>query len=141
MNAYVFEEIAVGLTESFEVTVTEDMFAKFLAITGDVNPLHNDAVFAEGKGHPSRVAFGMLTASFLSTLAGVYLPGKNSLIHEVEVKFAKPVYAGDVLKISGTVSEINETFKLFWMKVTITNQKGEKVLRGKMRVGVLDERE
>ena len=141
MNAYVFEEIAVGLTEGFEVTVTEEMFDRFLDITGDVNPLHNDAAFAQEKGHPSRVAFGMLTASFLSTLAGVYLPGKNSLIHEVEVKFAKPVYAGDVLKVSGTVSEVNETFRLFWMKVTITNQRGDKVLRGKMRVGVLDERE
>ena len=91
MNAYVFEEIAVGLTEGFEVTVTEEMFDRFLDITGDVNPLHNDAAFAQKKGHPARVAFGMLTASFLSTLAGVYLPGKNSLIHEVEVKFAKPV--------------------------------------------------
>jgi len=141
LNAYVFEEIAVGLTEGFEVTVTEEMFDRFLDITGDVNPLHNDAAFAQKKGHPARVAFGMLTASFLSTLAGVYLPGKNSLIHEVEVKFAKPVYAGDVLKVSGTVSEVNETFRLFWMKVTVTNQRGEKVLRGKMRVGVLDERE
>ena len=79
MNAYVFEEIAVGLTEGFEVTVTEEMFDRFLDITGDVNPLHNDAAFAQKKGHPARVAFGMLTASFLSTLAGVYLPGKNSL--------------------------------------------------------------
>ena len=87
------------------------------------------------------MAFGMLTASFLSTLAGVYLPGKNSLIHEVEVKFAKPVYPGDTLKVTGNVSEKNDTFRLFWMKVTITNQKGEKVLRGKMRVGVLDEGE
>ena len=141
MNTYKFEEITTGLTESFEVTVTEQMFAQFLSITGDVNPLHNDAEFAAQKGHSGKVAFGMMTASFLSTLAGVYLPGKNSLIHEVEVKFAKPVYAGDVLQVSGTVTECNETFRLFWMKVVITNQKGEKVLRGKMRVGVLDEGE
>ena len=129
------------MTESFETVVTEQMFEQFLAITGDVNPLHNDTDFAAEKGHPGRVAFGMMTASFLSTLAGVYLPGKNSLIHEVEVKFARPVYAGDVLCVSGTVTEINDTFRLFWMKVVITNQKGEKVLRGKMRVGVLHEGE
>ena len=42
---------------------------------------------------------------------------------------------------SGTVTEMNDTFRLFWMKVVITNQKGEKVLRGKMRVGVLHEGE
>lgn len=139
MNAYLYEEIQIGQTEKFEVAVTDKMLDQFLAITGDVNPLHNDADFAAQKGHPDKVAFGMLTASFLSTLAGVYLPGRYSLIHEVEVKFAKPVYAGDKLTVSGTVTEKNDTFRLFWMKVTITNQKGEKVLRGKMRVGVLDE--
>ncbi|MBQ9091319.1 MAG: hypothetical protein IJY52_03500, partial [Anaerotignum sp.] len=48
----------------------------FLAITGDINPLHNDQEFAQKQGHPDKVAFGMLTASFLSTLAGVYLPGR-----------------------------------------------------------------
>ncbi len=141
MNTYRYEDITVGMTESFETAVTAQMFEQFLAITGDVNPLHNDAEYAASKGHPAAVAFGMMTASFLSTLAGVYLPGKNSLIHEVEVKFAKPVYAGEVLTVSGTVTEMNDTFRLFWMKVVITNQKGEKVLRGKMRVGVLDEGE
>ena len=141
MKAYLYEEIQVGQEEHFEVTVTKTMLEQFLAITGDVNPLHNDEAYAKKQGHPDKVAFGMLTASYLSTLAGVYLPGKYSLIHEVEVKFAKPVYAGDVLKVSGTVTEKNDTFRLFWMKVTITNQKGEKVLRGKMRVGVLNEGE
>lgn len=141
MNTYKYEEIQVGMEEHFDMTVTEAAMEQFLAITGDVNPLHNDSEFAAKKGHPGKVAFGMLTASYLSTLAGVYMPGKYSLIHEVEVKFAKPVYAGDVLHISGTVTEKNDTFSLFWMKVTITNQKGEKVLRGKMRVGVMNEGE
>jgi len=141
LNAYRYEEIQPGMEEHFETVLTEKMLEQFLAITGDCNPLHNDSVFAKDKGHPDKVAFGMLTASFLSTLAGVYLPVKNSLIHEVEVKFAKPVYAGDVLKISGTVTEKNDTFEVFWMKVVITNQRGEKVLRGKMRVGVLHEGE
>lgn len=141
MNTYSYEEITVGQKEQFEVTITEKMLEHFLAITGDINPLHNDQEFAQKQGHPDKVAFGMLTASFLSTLAGVYLPGRYSLIHEVEVKFAKPVYAGDTLQVSGTVAEKNDTFRLFWMKVTITNQKGEKVLRGKMRVGVIDEGE
>ena len=50
MNRYTFEELTVGQTESYSVTVTEDMLAHFLAITGDCNPLHNDAEFAKKKG-------------------------------------------------------------------------------------------
>lgn len=136
MNAYKYEEIEIGHKESFSVTITEEMLAAFKDITGDVNPLHNDEEYAKAKGNPGRVAYGMLTASFLSTLAGVYLPGERSLIHEVNVKFSKPVYIGDVIEIEGVVDEKNDTFSLIMLKVTMRNQNGVKVCKAKMQVGV-----
>lgn len=140
MNHYSINDISLGMKERFDVKITSEMFDKFREITGDINPLHNDDCFAKNLGHKDRVAFGMLTASFLSTLAGVYLPGEQSLIHSVETKFTKPVYIGDVLYISGEVMEINDTVNQIVLKVEIKNQNGEKVLRGKMKVGFLDER-
>ncbi len=137
MNTYTYDEIEVGQAESFTVTVTEDMISSFKAITGDNNPLHNDEDFAKAKGQPGRVAYGMLTASFLSTLAGVYLPGERSLIQQVEIKFAKPVYIGDTLTVTGQVAEKNDTVQRIELKVTITNQDAAKVLRGKMGVLVI----
>ena len=137
MNHYQFEDIYVGLKEEFQVTVSEEMLTQFCSITKDVNPLHTDETFAKEKGYDSKVAYGMLTASFLSTLAGVYLPGERSLIHSVDSKFTKPVYVGDTLTVSGQVTECNEIFSAFTMKTVIVNQKGEKVLRGKMQIGVL----
>ncbi len=137
MNTYTYDEIEVGQAESFTVTVTEDMLSSFKAITGDNNPLHNNEDFARAKGQPGRVAYGMLTASFLSTLAGVYLPGERSLIQQVEIKFAKPVYIGDTLTVTGQVAEKNDTVQRIELKVTITNQEGAKVLRGKMGVLVI----
>ncbi len=137
MNNYTFEELNVGMTESFNVTITPEMLEKFKSITGDVNPLHNDEEFAISKGHPGRVAFGMLTASFLSTLAGVYIPGERSLIQQVETKFANPVYIGDELTVKGEIVELIESVKRLELKVTITNQNGKKVLRGKMEILVV----
>lgn len=136
MNEYKYTEIEIGHIESFTVTITEEMRDKFRDITGDINPLHNDEEYAKSKGHNKCVAFGMLTASFLSTLAGVYLPGKKSLIQSTEVNFRKPVYIGDTITVSGEVIDKNSTFNLFDMKVLITNQNGEKVVKGKMRVAV-----
>ena len=141
MNRYSFEEIRIGQTASFSVTVSEEMLMHFHSITGDENPLHTDEAFARKKGFPGRVAYGMLTASFLSTLAGVYLPGEKSLIHSVETKFTKPVFIGDTLKILGEVTEKNEHFPVIKLKVTITNQKQEKVLRGSMQIGVMEDGE
>lgn len=137
MNKYSFEEIEVGTEESFQVTVTSEMVEQFRKITGDVNPLHTTEEFARKKGYDGCLVYGMLTASFLSTLAGVYLPGERSLIHSVETKFVKPVFIGDTLNVVGKVTEKKENFQVFILKVTITNQKNEKVLRGSMQIGVL----
>ena len=108
----------------------------FCTMTGDINPLHNDEDYALSKGHTGRVVYGMLTGSLLSTLAGVYLPGKNSLIQEVKIKFAKPVYIGDTLTVEGVVEEKHDVFSLIVLKVSVKNQNKEKVLRASMRVGV-----
>ena len=136
MNDFTYEEIEIGHKESFEITITEEMMEAFKVITGDINPLHNDEDYAKQKGNPSRVVYGMLTSSFLSTLAGVYLPGKRSLIQEVSIKMAKPVYIGDTITVEGVVDEKNDTFKLLMIKYSMKNQNGAKVLRGSMRVGV-----
>lgn len=136
MNEYKYEEIQTGHKESFTVTVTEEMLDSFRAITGDINPLHNDEAYAKSMGHQGRVAYGMLTGSLLSTLAGVYLPGKRSLIHEVNIKFSKPVYIGDTLTVEGVVDEKNDTYSLLMLKVTIRNEHGDKVCKAKMQVAV-----
>lgn len=136
MNEYYYEDLEVGKTESFETAVTAEMLDSFKIITGDVNPLHCDEAFAKSEGYDGRVAYGMLTASFLSTLAGVYLPGRYSLIQSVEIKFAKPVYIGDKLTVTGEITEKNDTCGLIFLKVTITGESGKKVCRGKMQIGV-----
>ncbi len=137
MNEYTFDELTVGHSESFSVTVTTDMMDRFRTDTGDINPLHNDTDFALQRGYAGRVTYGMLTASFLSTLAGVWLPGKWCLIQRVETDFPKPVYPGDTLTVTGTVKEKDETFRNITIAVRIRNQTGDTVLRGRMRLGVL----
>ena len=140
MNKYKFADIKLEMEEKFNVSLTNDMLDSFKKITGDINPLHNDSEYAKSKGYPERVVYGMLTSSFLSTLAGVYLPGKYSLIHEVKILFKKPVFVSDSpLTISGKVIEINEVFRQFTIKVEIVNKNNDKVLRGTMKVGVINE--
>ena len=140
MNEYRITDLSAGQQESFTVTVTEDMMAKFREITGDINPLHVSDDFAKEKGFPQRVAYGMLTASLISTLGGVYLPGKYCLIQGVEVRFAKPVFIGDVLEVTGEAVKVGRDLRyLEEIKVTIRNQRNEKVLRGLLKAGVMDE--
>ena len=136
MNEYLFSNIETGMEESFNTLITEDFMNSFRNITKDTNPLHLDEDFAKSKGHKDKVVFGMLTASFFSTLAGVYMPGKHSLIHSVETKFLKPVYVGDELTISGKVKEKNDLFKFIVISAVIKNQHNEKVCKAIMKVGI-----
>ena len=136
MNHYTLAEMTPGRSEEFTVTVTAEMMDAFCAITGDVSPIHRDADYAKGRGYPGRVVYGMLGASFFSTLAVVYLPGEHCLLHSVESKFTKPIFIGDTLTITGKVDEVNEVFGEITIKATITNQDGKKVTRGVIKAGV-----
>lgn len=137
MNYFTFDEIELGHTESFQVEMTEEKQDAFREITGDINPLHMDIRYAKEKGHAKCVVFGMLTASFYSTLAGVYLPGEHSLIHRVNSKFMKPVYIGDILTIEGTVTDKNDTFQMITVKAVIKNQNGVKVSKAELQIGII----
>ncbi|MGD9558979.1 MAG: MaoC family dehydratase [Oscillospiraceae bacterium] len=136
MNRYRLEELRVGQSEQFSMAVTEEKMRLFCEMSGDTSPIHMDDTAARKRGYSGRVAYGMLSASLFSTLAGVYLPGENCLLHQVQATFAKPVYIGDVLTVTGTVQEINETFGQITVKVAVQNQRGEKVTRGFFKAGV-----
>ncbi len=136
MNHYTLAEMTPGLTESFTVTVTEEMMQDFERLSGDCSPIHIDEGYARERGYPGRVVYGMLGASFFSTLAGVYLPGEHCLLHGVECKFARPVFIGDTLTVTGTVLRVSEAVAEAEIKAVITNQEGKKVTRGIIRAGL-----
>jgi acyl dehydratase len=127
VKTYAYDSIAVGQTERFSVTVGPEQMAMFRVITGDENSLHTE----------HNVAYGLLTASYLSTLAGMHLPGDPALIHGVSVEFPRPLQLASPkeLSVAGTVIEKNDTFKFITIKVSISDDAGRKYLRGSMKVG------
>ncbi len=139
MNSLSFEEIEIGMQCSFDVSITPEIMDSFLNITGDKNPLHTNNDFAVKKGFKGRVVYGMLTASFMSTVAGMYLPGEKSLIHSMEGKFLKPAYVGEELKVYGEVTGKNDLFRFIELKITVYNSEQQKVYKGKMKVGCMDD--
>lgn len=140
MNTYHYDEIYVGLSAAFTCQVTLEKFTQFCCISGDNNPLHVDPSFAERQGFPDRVVYGMLVASFYSTLVGVHLPGQFCLLQGISIDFLKPVYIDSLLIVKGCVVEKNDLFHRIIIKAVIEDQSGQKVSRAKIEVGVLDEK-
>ena len=138
MNTYTIDTITTGTTATFTRTVDASFFDNFLAVSGDDNPLHTDEAYAKAQGFQGRVLYGMCTAALYSTLAGVYLPGKYCLLERVDSKFVRPVFAGDVLTVTGTVTEVDTRFKRIEIKADIRNGNGEKVSRAHLTCGILE---
>ena len=139
MNEYRITDLQVGMTESFKKKITYQMVDSFHEMSGDENPLHLDEGFAKAHGFKDRVVYGLLTSSFISTLGGVYLPGKYCLIQGVESKYLRPVFPGDEITVIGEIVDIRAELNYVEIKVTMKNQNGEKVLRGVLKVGLLNE--
>jgi acyl dehydratase len=141
MNEYTYDQITVGQEEWFTVLLSREHMTMFAEISGDINPLHTDAEYAKSKGFSDKVAYGMLTASFLSTLAGVYLPGKYCLIQEVSVSFTNPIIPTPnhpaELTVKGKVTAKQDIYRRVTLSVRILNG-DETILRGKMVVGLMD---
>ena len=137
MNEYTYNEIDINHTERFKIVITQEMEDCFRHITGDLNPMHSDDEFVKevssGK-FKKHICFGMLTASLYSTFAGMYLPGKYSLIHSLEsVDFKMPVYVGDELTVSGIVKEKQDGLNLIIIDIIIRNQDGKVVSKTRMK--------
>jgi 3-hydroxybutyryl-CoA dehydratase len=101
------EEIDEGMTAVFSKTVTEADIVLFAGITGDTNPVHLDEEFAKPTMFKGRIAHGMLTAGFVSTVFGTKLPGPGCIYMSQTLKFKAPVRIGDTVKARVTVSTID----------------------------------
>lgn len=135
MNHYNFEEIDIGMTMSFEVTITEKQMTLFGDLTGDFNPLHAEQEYAIAREYQSKVVYGMLVSSFYSTLVGMYLPGEKCLLNKCEVNYRNPVYVGDRLTIYGEVVDKRESTQRIKIKGKAINQEGEAVNSAEIVVG------
>src|SRR4051812_8944428 len=101
------EDLTVGQAASYTRPINEAGIQQFGAVSGDLNPLHFDEDYAKTTIFRGRIAHGMLSASFLSTVLGTQLPGAGSIFLNATIRFKAPVRIGDTVVAICTVREIN----------------------------------
>ncbi|MBW3656088.1 MAG: MaoC family dehydratase [Gemmatimonadetes bacterium] len=129
------DEVVVGQTAEFRKTVTEADVVLFAGITGDLNPAHIDEVAASASRFGGRIAHGMLSASFISTVLGTRLPGPGTIYLEQSLRFTAPVRIGDTVTARVEVAELLPKRRARLM-TTVLNQNGEAVVEGEALVMV-----
>lgn len=106
LMGYSIEDLSVGMTAVFAKTVTEADIVLFAGISGDINPVHLNHEFATETMFEGRIAHGMLTASFISTVIGTKLPGPGAIYLKQSLNFKAPVRAGDTVRARVTIREV-----------------------------------
>ena len=134
MKGKTITEISLNEKASFQKTLSETDVYLFAGITGDNNPAHINQVEAEKSFFKGRIAHGMLSASLISTVFGVVLPGPGTIYLNQELKFLRPVRFGDTLTAEVEVIEKDEKKNRIKCKTTCTNQNGEQVIDGMAEV-------
>ena len=126
-------ELRVGESAEFTKTVTEADVVMFAGVTGDLNPAHVDAVWAEKSRFGGRIAHGMLTASFVSTVLAMKLPGPGTIYLEQTLRFLGPVRIGDTVTARVEVLEVLPKRRVRFA-TTVSRSDGERVVEGEALV-------
>ena len=128
------DELQLGDRAEFTKTVSESDVYLYAGVTGDFNPAHVNAPYAENTFFKARIAHGMLVAGFISTILGTQLPGPGAIYVRQTLRFTAPVYFGDTITASVEVAEIMSDKNRIRLKTVCKNQKDETVLDGEAEV-------
>ena len=131
-----FEQIEIGLSVEFPVTISESMVDDFAKVSGDFSPIHMDDKYAKSTSFGKRVVHGMLLASFLSQMVGMYLPGKHALYSSQTLEFHNPCFVGNEISVTSKVIDKSQSTKIIKIESKISNEENKLLLYGIGRIVV-----
>ncbi|MCP4630698.1 MAG: MaoC family dehydratase [bacterium] len=102
---------------------TEENMLAFADVTRDYNPIHFEKRFTDAKNFRDRICHGLLVGSILTEVGGQI----GWLASEMNFRFKRPVYFGDTIECTFTISEIDERNRA-GAEVIYRNQDGTIIL-------------
>lgn len=103
---YFFEDLQVGMEATVKRVVRESDVHHFAEVSGDRNPVHLDPVFAAKTPFGGCITHGMLTASYISAIFGMELPGPGAIYVSQSLNFKGPVRVGDTVLTRVVVADL-----------------------------------
>lgn len=130
-------EMNIGDSLSSSREVTAELIEKFADVSGDHNPIHLDEEFASKTRFGKRIAHGMLSGAFISAILGNEYKGSTVIYLSQTLKFTAPVFIGDTVTTTSTVTNIRSDKNIVTLENVCTNQKGETLVQGESKIMIL----
>ncbi len=134
LRNHTFDELAVGDSASIDRRLTHHDIQLFAVMSGDVNPAHLDAEYAETTPFNGVIAHGMWGGALISAVLGTQLPGPGTVYLGQTLRFRAPVRVGDRVTVSVTVSALDQERRRVTLACRCVNQDGRTVIEGEAEV-------
>ena len=109
-----------------DFTVSEADQQAFALLSGDYNPLHLDATFAEARGLSGAVVYGAMIVAKISQIVGMHLPGPSGIWSALKIDFRQPLYVGETAHVHIDTSHYSEATRTLSLKIAVT--RGERLI-------------
>jgi 3-hydroxybutyryl-CoA dehydratase len=128
---------------SREVSLTPADASAYAGAVGDSNPVHHDAEFAKGTRFGRPIASGTHTTALLLALTASHYSQASSMVGlEFWVRFRKPIFADETIRLEWLVIRVTTNSKLkgevVELRGRILNGHGETALGAKGKILVAD---
>ncbi len=123
-----------GDTESISKQITEEDVRVYSDISLDTNPVHLDPEYASRTRFGQRIAHGLYVAGLISAVIGTKIPGPGAIYTGQTLRFVRPVYLGDIVTATATISKYDRERGRMTLQTVCKNQGGEAVLEGEAEI-------
>ena len=128
---------------SAEVRLTPALVSAYADRVGDTNPVHHDSAFAATTRYGRPIASGTHTTALLLGLTASHYSKCASMVGlEFWVRFRRPIYADETIRLEWLVVKVTPNLKLrgdvVELRGRIQNQHGETALGAKGQILVTD---
>lgn len=127
-------EFKVGELASFTKTITEADVVLFAGLSGDLNPIHVNDLYAVRTRFKGRIAHGALVASLISNVIGNQLPGPGAIYLGSSLRFHAPTYIGDTITATAELKAVRPDKPILTLQTRCYNQRGETVISGEATI-------
>ncbi len=123
-----------GDTESISKQITEEDVQTYSSLSLDTNPVHLDSEYASHTRFGRRIAHGLYVAGLISAVIGTKIPGPGAIYTGQTLRFVRPVYLGDTVTATATISKYDRERGRMTLQTVCKNQGGEAVLEGEAEI-------
>lgn len=128
------DELSIGESAEMVRVLAQEDIELFAVMSGDVNPAHLDADYADETQFHHVVAHGMWGGALISAVLGTRLPGPGTIYTDQSLHFKRPVAIGDSITVRVTVAEIDRDSGRVTLDCLCRNQHDKVVIDGRAEV-------